>query len=834
MEDDTGSSSTSISCKSLKKLSMKRCSLSANTLSCLLGCMPSVASLEVNTVDLIGKVSKYQSVSFRSVNELHVAGCHLETPIMLLGFMPSVKHVELRNSKAGFTTVMRFLGCFQSVTSLKLEGLTFKAIHFSDKLKSCTTLRDDFKTQPPVDRRFRPVPGGFYCLEQKQPPGTGRNRRSTGGWVLKPPLTDFIICDSVLSENASCKTLKDFEICNIELCENEFMRLLGSMPSVTSLSLRRVKLLSMNHQNMSEMRTSLTKLDIEDCKISSDTYKRLFGYTSLVNLDEVQPLSNETRIQAVSSGSQTTKVTVSDSWGFNTLKLMSALKYMTFATSVTLIGKVKNYIGASISCVSSRSEAQFNGFLDNSLTVNKVMEVLGCLPSIKYVRLHEVKIINKYYSSNVSTSCESVDEFHVVNVSWDASVLMQLFRCMPTVKSITLDGVKLAGEIDKNMPACFESVQEFYMSDGSMCSNAMIRMLTCSSFVATVTLNNIKLLGEIDGRVSISWVSCESQMKLKMSGSLSVSTLMRLISCIPAVTSVTFDRIKLSGDVDGNMISASCESVKEFNMCDSTLSASAMMRLLGCLARVTAVQLKKVTAIGEVDEQTSASCESLTIFKMEYGLLSPNTLIRLLCSMPLVTSVTLVVKLTGETDKGIAISNESQTDFKMSGSLRSNTMLRLLGCMPSVTSMKLTDIDLLGEVNVPISSCWSVTKFLIQNGSLSSSTMNQLLVCMPYVANVTLEEVQVTGEVISEIPLARCQFLTEFQMSGSLSASTMIRLLSCMPVLQSVKLTEVEIEGEACEKISPHGELLKKFKIWGGSVSANVMITLLSYLPSLT
>ena len=49
-------------------------------------------------------------------------------------------------------------------------------------------LRDGFKTQPPVDQRFRPVPAGFYCSKQWQPPRTGQNRRSTGGWVLKLPL----------------------------------------------------------------------------------------------------------------------------------------------------------------------------------------------------------------------------------------------------------------------------------------------------------------------------------------------------------------------------------------------------------------------------------------------------------------------------------------------------------------------------------------------------------------------------------------------------------------------------------------------------------------------
>ena len=59
-------------------------------------------------------------------------------------------------------------------------------------------LRDGFKTQPAVGRRFRPVPPGFYCCKQWQPPGTGRNRWSTGGWVLKPPLS-YHLCNSTLS-----------------------------------------------------------------------------------------------------------------------------------------------------------------------------------------------------------------------------------------------------------------------------------------------------------------------------------------------------------------------------------------------------------------------------------------------------------------------------------------------------------------------------------------------------------------------------------------------------------------------------------------------------------
>ena len=37
-------------------------------------------------------------------------------------------------------------------------------VEHSDKMGNNN--RDGFKTQPAVDRRFRPVPGGCHCLEQ--------------------------------------------------------------------------------------------------------------------------------------------------------------------------------------------------------------------------------------------------------------------------------------------------------------------------------------------------------------------------------------------------------------------------------------------------------------------------------------------------------------------------------------------------------------------------------------------------------------------------------------------------------------------------------------------
>ena len=53
-------------------------------------------------------------------------------------------------------------------------------------------VREEFKTQLPVDRWFHPVLTGLYC--SKQPPCTGRNGWSTSSWILKLPLS--FICNS--------------------------------------------------------------------------------------------------------------------------------------------------------------------------------------------------------------------------------------------------------------------------------------------------------------------------------------------------------------------------------------------------------------------------------------------------------------------------------------------------------------------------------------------------------------------------------------------------------------------------------------------------------------
>ena len=71
----------------------------------------------------------------------------------------------------------------------------FLTRHTKKRAEQIQCLRDDFKTQTPVDLQFRPVPGIYHCLEQWKPARTERNRRPTGGWVLKPSLSKMFRSD---------------------------------------------------------------------------------------------------------------------------------------------------------------------------------------------------------------------------------------------------------------------------------------------------------------------------------------------------------------------------------------------------------------------------------------------------------------------------------------------------------------------------------------------------------------------------------------------------------------------------------------------------------------
>ena len=77
--------------------------------------------------------------------------------------------------------------------------------------KHTVWIRGDFKTQPPVDRHFRPVLGGCHCLEQQKQAGTNgtAGQLAVGFWSCPFRLLQFNTQHYYML--AFCKQKQEFE-----------------------------------------------------------------------------------------------------------------------------------------------------------------------------------------------------------------------------------------------------------------------------------------------------------------------------------------------------------------------------------------------------------------------------------------------------------------------------------------------------------------------------------------------------------------------------------------------------------------------------------------------
>ncbi|XP_072023832.1 uncharacterized protein [Amphiura filiformis] len=393
----------------------------------------------------------------------------------------------------------------------------------------------------------------------------------------------------------------------------------------------------------------------------------------------------------------------------------------------------------------------------------------------------------------------------------------------------------------------------------SLCNMKSLTSLSLSG----LTLSNSKdIKHEIDESISMSYGSLkEFEIKYSL---VSTNTMMKLLDCMPSVTSVSIKSVTLSEiDIKGEKLKCA-SSVRvtpvsldgavndnEPTMFRGSLSTNTIMRVLGCMPSASSLSLRLWVHIeNEVDESISVQCGAIKEFKMD-GLhgrstVSANKMMRLLGCMPSVASVSLSeVDIKGEVDESISVLCGSLKEFKMFGSpykaytvVSANAMMRLLGCMPSVASVSLSEVDIKGEVDESISVlCGSLKEFKFARSSVSANAMMRLLGCMPSVASVSLSEVDIKGEVDESISVL-CGSLKEFTMFSSpckkaytvMSANAMLRLLGCMPSVTYIGLSRVQLTGKANEYKMLSLESLKTFKM-GGALHVSVLKKLLSCMP---
>ena len=492
--------------KSLKMAVFMGCSFNISSLSSLLTSMPPTVSVQLAAVVLTMNPYGCLVLSRRSHQmHIHVLEILIENYCFLIR-----------------CTLMKLLDCMPSVTSLRLHTFldnlidknentvyhdSIKDFHISDPV---TTNIDnavsydfikDFQISGPISANIDSSVS-FDSIKDFQISGQMSANTMVSLLGYMPSVKSVELREANLTGDVdksmavSYESLTNFKIDKGSLSADTMMILLRSMPSaVASVKLDPVKVFGDVDENLSVSFKSFTELEIKYDSLSPNMREILLGYVPSLSsgtLDEIKLFkANVPTILTVSFGLQT-KFAVSHTRGFLREKeIMSLLDYISSVASIT-IDEHK-----SLLCVSYGSQIEF--MLNTSVlshSVNTIMRMLSCMPSVRSVSLHRVVVVDEI-NEEILASCESLEEFHVVNVSWKASILMTLLSCMPSVTSVTLNKVRLVGEIDRDVSASCDSVQEFQMS-GSLSPNAMIRLLNCLPSIALITLDKVTLVEEID------------------------------------------------------------------------------------------------------------------------------------------------------------------------------------------------------------------------------------------------------------------------------------------------------------------------------------------------
>ena len=727
-------------CESITGFSMQNASLSANTMIRLLGCMPSV-----NSVTLGGKHGKVMIEDDADVNIS--ASCELA-------------NITVMNASLSANTLMRLLGCMPSVISVTLgkqgghgkveiEGEVDVNISASCKWLTDFNVQNASLSANTMMRLLGCMPS-VKSVTLGEWGGHDKVEMTLGEWgghdKVEMTLGEVEIEGEVdVNISASCELLTDFNVQNASLSANTMIRLLGCMPSVESVTLGgkygKVMIEYDVDVNISASCELLTDFNVQNASLSANILMRLLGCMPSVT--------------SVTLGGRYDKVMIEDDVDVNISASCELLTDFNMQNASLSANTMMRLLGCMPS-VKSVTLGEWGGHDKVEMTLGEV-EIEG-----------EVDV-------NISASCELLTDFNVQNASLSANTMIRLLGCMPSVESVTLGGkygkVMIEDDVDVNISASCGLLYDFMMTNASLSANTLKRLLGCMPSVRRVTLGEgdgngkVEIEGEVDVKIS---ASCGLLTDFRMkNASLSANTMMRLLGCMPAVKSVTLGewdgngKVEIEGEVDVK-ISASCGLLTGFTMQNASLSTNTMMRLLGCMLPETSVTFCKVRLTGDVQRYRGDKyCHGASVLPQQAQLGRPlrvnmcgrqlyaKTLIRLVQCVELLTSVVhKKVDVVLKVDASSSIAPPwSLTNVQMFGSLHMEKPLRILICLLTATSVKcykaMLDVEIIESLPV---SCESLKEFELTDGSPSANILMGLFAGSLLPANI------LTGLLAGSLP----------------------------------------------------------------------------------
>ena len=862
--------------KTIGKVELSRCIAPAALVLRMLNHMPALQQIEFDSVDFEGSLDPVVPMQFKSIENCTIKGFHNENsvqiaPLKFFSSMDSLKELTVHDveltgkltrpmNRLTHLRVEGHYGEYCKVDAQTLMTFVVNMQHLESLSLAHAHIVGDLQDSDIVNS---PVSCDFYMRDTQGSASTLVILLSSMKMARSMSLQDFKLSGkfdpliSVSTEHFGKQTIKlvsqistygYLSYSNRNTLQGRESKVnalallnhLQRLPSINEVVLDSIDIVGELQADATEICSQFKSFSMYSGSIRAKTMISLLGrmpslekvYLDVCFMDEDMVVENPITLKCVK------EATIKRTKHARTLLLFKAC--MPSLEKLTTEGLYSGEIEESISVTcESLEDFQLHGSYtpDNDLSTTweermcripstVIARILQCTPSVKLLSLWGVKLIGKLDCVPLpSTHLSKLLSFKMYRGEICADMLMTFLCSSPKLQRVSVTGVSIVGELSMKLITSCPSVTEFDMEDSTIDVNTLLMYLGCMPSLKTVVFGNI-----VNSNISKDSEECNSIEKFRMVDvTVDINTLMILLSHMPSLVEVVLDRMILNGEFQDAF---ECKSVEQFTMRRGSVSSKSLLGLWGSMLPLKKVVLKKVEIQEELLENQTVCCnvlETLHMLDMEVNI---NTFARFLQSMPCLTTV-WVNRIKGELDPGITVScSELQVIKILSGELGASTLARLLRFMPTLQAITCENLDVLGDTKVSVSLKY-VTMLDFVKCTVEMKTLFNLLSFMPSLQNVTLKTITLKGEETGRITVKFTR-LTEILVSDtSLKTSFVSQLLNCMSALQKVTLETISFVDDPHMSISTKFKDLTEFTINTSTFSALILQKFLRCMPLL-
>ena len=665
--------------------------------------------------------------------------------------------------------------------------------------------------------------------------------------------------------SASCATLKELNICSHysstswTISINALVKALYCLPSLQVLNLGPVVITGDFDTSIPKLESRIKTFQMSGGSLSSSVLAVLLDFFPVLEsmagvklTDQEDSVENVCKSLKALDLSASTDITIEANTAIGFVGAMPALEDLK-------LEKIDSESTVHDNILVNGDSVKSVHLKKCSFTANAVIRLLRHMERLERISLDDVNISNDA-DTEMTVTRQFVEEFDMKSGSISAGAVFKLLCCMPQIHKLSLCNV--TDEASDRTVEC-KALRKLTVSNSDVIASTMTMLMQCMPSLQTIVMHNINVAGQVD--LDIAYELRFVRTYEMNESTISVDALLVFLQHMPALKTVKLCAVQITGELCESHI-ALCKSVYSFSLSGSmrpqysiekqtcNVNATALFVLLGCMVDLEELNLEEVEVLGELNAEIQIQCNKLRKIMMKGGSVSANAIMTFLRNMQAVRTVTLgstvgEVEIDLNSSATLMLAKELVLEQgKNAGLFSGEKLIRFLRIMPALRKVsirvpELGDIETeddvkcenVQELEIAVSSTDMLTFHRPSSRlcTIGANTVLKLSDLFPHLETLLFKQV----DIIRDLQAGTCHsydMLTDLLMIAvSITADSLLLYLQKMPALQRLSLVKMKLVGVLESRTPVTFKSLRALKLSGNHTPLKVGARMLAMIPSL-